>query len=190
MAHEAADPVDRRLGRVGVDVYHRRRHLAAVDGENRGAEVPAPVRGECLAFVVRERHRHVRVRERVLRDDAVDMIELRRRLPEKLPARRRLAKQVAHLNDRAGRAGRRLNLADRAVVDDDAVALVGVGRARADRDRRRTAGGPPVGGAGFRREDDYPSGQCAGVIPPRRTRGVEHSGGLIRFYAPTVSARV
>jgi len=108
VADEAMDPVDRPLSGAVVDVDHRAGDLAPVGREHCPPEIPLPGRREALAPVVFERDRHVRVRQRVPRDHAGDVVELRRGLFQVPPARGHVVEQVRDLDRRPLRTARGL----------------------------------------------------------------------------------
>lgn len=95
-------------------------------------------RGEAveLAPVDRQREADVRMGEGVRREDRLDVRFLRRVGAQELAPRRNVAEEVAHLDARAGRTPRRAHFGERARVDLEERAFVGVGAPRCDREAR------------------------------------------------------
>jgi hypothetical protein len=139
MGNQPLDGAHRAVVARPRDVDHGLGHLAAVHREDGRAPVAPAVGRERLPAVVVERHRHVRVGQRVLGDDGVHPVELGGGGLQELPARRRVVKEVVDLDDRAGGTADGRDLPDFAARDGEFVAPVGAGRTAPDRrprDRR------------------------------------------------------
>ena len=129
-------------------VAARVRRVRAAERQHFGEEVVAEEVADALAHrrrrreavefasVDRERESDAGMGEGMRREDRLDVGLLRHVGAQELASRGHVAEEVAHLDARAGRTPRRAHLGERARVDLEERALVGVGAARRDREAR------------------------------------------------------